>query len=231
MSQKNMYKLSKKQWNPFVGCEHGCIYCVSSFQRQLKRQGKRCRNCYNFTPHEHPSRLSDSLPNTKTGEFIFTCSNGDVTFSSTPYLKQILQKIEKENHKTFLIQSKNPKTFERVKFPSNVILGTTIETNRDDLYEGISEAPRPSQRYKDFLAIRHPLKMVTIEPVLDFDVDVIVSWIKKIDPCTVWIGYDSKKNNLPEPELRKVKILQNDLEAIGFTVIPKTIRKAWWEQT
>jgi hypothetical protein len=112
-----------------------------------------------------------------------------------------------------------------------VILGTTIETNRDDLYEGISEAPKPSQRCKDFLAVKHPLKMVTIEPVLDFDVDVIVSWIAKIDPCTVWIGYDSKRNYLPEPELRKVKILHNGLKTLGFTVIPKTMRKAWWEQT
>jgi DNA repair photolyase len=116
MSQKNMYKLSKKQWNPFVGCEHGCIYCVSSFQRQLKRQGKRCRSCYDFTPHEHPSRLSDYLPNTNTGEFIFTCSNGDVTFCSTRYLKRILKRIEKDDHKTFQFSPKPPRPSEESSF-------------------------------------------------------------------------------------------------------------------
>jgi len=35
--QKNMYQLSAKQWNPFAGCKHNCIYCGSSFQAQLKR--------------------------------------------------------------------------------------------------------------------------------------------------------------------------------------------------
>ena len=35
--KNNMYELSVKSWNPFVGCEHDCVYCRSSFQRQLKR--------------------------------------------------------------------------------------------------------------------------------------------------------------------------------------------------
>jgi len=222
-----MYKLSVKQWNPFVGCLHHCVYCGSSFQRQLKRQGKRCLDCYNFIPHEHPSRLTQNLPKT---QFIFTCANGDMSFCRTEYLEKIIQKIQKESNKTFLIQSKNPKTFNRVTFPKNVIIGTTIETNNDTVYNGISKAPMPSHRYKDFLSVKHPVKMVTMEPVIDFDLDVMVKWIEDINPCMVWLGYDSKNNHLPEPKLEKVKNLYWELGKRGFTVILKTIRKAWNEE-
>lgn len=225
----NMYKLSVKQWNPYVGCLYDCIYCGSTFKAQSKRQRKMCQKCYDYIPHEHPERLNRSLPNTKYMQFIFTCSNGDISFCRTEYLKLILKRIKKEFNKIFLIQSKNPKTFDRITFPKNVILGTTIETNRDELYNGISKAPKPSQRYQDFMDIKHPLKMVTIEPVIDFDLEVMVKWIEDINPCMVWLGYDSKNNHLPEPKLEKVKNLYWELGKRGFTVILKTIRKAWDE--
>ena len=46
----------------------------------------------------------------------------------------------------------------------------------------------------------------------------------------IWIGYDSKRNYLPEPELARVKQLHWELSKLGYVVILKTIRKAWWEQ-
>ena len=226
-----MYELSVRQWNPFAGCEHDCVYCRSSFQRQLKRWArKNCPGCYEFTPHTHPERLNQKLPKTKHMQFIFTCSSGDIAFCPTEYLKEIIARIQSEPDKTFLIQSKDSQTFNRVIFPKNVILGTTLETNRDELCEGISKAPKPSQRYKDFLKVNHPLKMVTIEPMMDFDLDVMIDWVENINPCMVWLGYDSGKNKLPEPELEKVKSLHWRLAKKGFVVILKTIRKAWHEQ-
>ena len=227
MSQKaNMYKLSVKQWNPFVGCKHNCDYCAPSFQAQLKRYAKKnCQKCYNFVPHTHPNRLSQNLPKTKFMQFIFTCSNGDVAFCPTSYLNDIVNRIKSDPDKTFLIQSKNPKTFNRIEFPPNVILGTTIETNRNGLYKGIAKAPKPSQRHMDFLKIQHPMKMVTIEPVIDFDLKVILKWIKDINPCMIWLCYDSKKCHLPEPTLKKVRDLHWELSKAGYVVILKTIRE------
>lgn len=225
----NMYTLSIKQWSPFAGCKHDCTYCKNSFQRQLKRWAKgkgNCPGCTGFEPHKHDLRLKQNLPNTKYMQFIFTCSSGDIAFCDTPYFERIVCRIREEKTKTFLIQSKNPKTFNRVTFPKNVILGTTLETNRDELCEAISKAPKPSQRYKDFLEVKHNLKMVTIEPVLDFDMNVMISWIENINPCMIWLGYDSGKNHLPEPSLEKVKNLYWELGRRGFTVILKTIRKA-----
>lgn len=224
----NMYKLSVKQWNPFVGCKHDCKYCRSSFQAQLKRwAAKNCEKCENFVPHKHRERLSQKLPKTGYMQFIFTCASSDVAFCPTHYLWEIAARIRSEPGKTFLIQSKNPKTFNRVNFPGNVILGTTLETNKDDLYAEISNAPKPSQRYKDFLQVKHTPKMVTVEPVIDLDVDAMVSWIQNINPCMIWLGYDSRKNRLPEPELEKVTSLYWELGIRGFTVILKKIRAAW----
>jgi len=230
----NMYNLSIKQWNPFVGCKHNCIYCKSSFQRQLKRWAKGkgdCPECASFKPHykKHRTRLNQTLPRTKYMQFIFTCSNGDVAFCPTDYLEEIITRIRSEPDKTFLIQSKAPKTFNRIVFPKNVILGTTLETNRDKLSEGISKAPKPSMRYKHFLEVEHQPKMVTVEPVMDFDLNVMIDWIESINPCMVWLGYDSGNNRLPEPELEKVRNLHWQLAKKGFTVILKTIRKAWCE--
>jgi hypothetical protein len=159
-------------------------------------------------------------------QFIFTCANGDVAFCPTAYLKEIVARIEREPNKTFLIQSKSPKTFNRASFPSNVILGTTIETNRDSTYKGIATAPLPSQRYKDFLKVKHPMKMVTIEPVMEFDQKVMVQWMNNIKPVVIWLGYDSKKSDLPEPKLQEVRDLHWELSRVGFTVMLKTIRKA-----
>ena len=133
MKTTNMYELSVKQWNPFVGCEYNCKYCVKSFQAALKRS--KCPECNRYSPHKHPERLDASykLPGTKCIHYIFTCSTGDISFCDTDYLEEIVSRIRQEKNKTFLIQSKNPATFNRVCFPDNVILGTTIETNNDKL--------------------------------------------------------------------------------------------------
>ena len=227
----HMYPASAGQWNPFVGCSFDCLYCLRSFQLQLKRWAKNhCGRCYRFIPHEHPERLVQPLPKTRFGQFVFTCSNGDIAFCTTEYLERIVDRMRRDAAKTFLLQSKNPQTFNRVTFPDNVILGTTIETNRDDGYGKISKAPVPSQRCRKFLNVRHRSKMVTIEPVLDFHADVLVNWISEINPCLIWLGYDSRKNRLPEPSLEKLKALYWELGRRGFTVVLKTIRKAWWEK-
>lgn len=226
MPQKNMYETSVKQWNPFVGCKFNCEYCKTSFQRQAKRQKQNCLKCYEYTPHEHPERLKASLPATEPGEFIFTCANADISFCSTVFLNKIVDRIKKEPAKTFLIQSKNPKTFARIKFPDNVILGTTIETNRDDIYKKIANAPAPSRRFEAFKVIDHKRKMVTCEPVMDFDLDIMIDWITQLKPELVWIGYDSKKGNLMEPSREKAESLGNALERKHIRVIYKTMRES-----
>ncbi len=219
-----MYNKSKKQWNPYAGCNHDCKYCKKSFQANLKRWAKKnCTPCYNFEPHEHAERLNQFLPKTKAGEFIFTCASGDIAFCSIEFLNRILEVIRKYSDRTFLIQSKDPSTFNRVTFPDNVILGVTLETNRDFYNTEVSPgAPTPSQRYNDFLVIDHPRKMVTIEPVMKNDIDILTEWIISLNPEVVWLGLDSKKCGLPEPTPYEFYQLYDELTSLGFDVMLKT---------
>ena len=195
-------------WNPFKGCKFDCIYCVTSFQRQAKRQMHNCMKCYEYTPHFHPKRLS-SIPSAKT---VFVCGNADISFAEADQINQIIGAIREHNKgakslKTFYLQSKSPSCLEPFleKLPENVIILTTIETNRDEGYEKISKAPVPSERYRQFLALKYPRKVVTIEPLMDFDVDVFSGWILNIRPEYVWLGLNSKKKpQLPEPSVEKL---------------------------
>ena len=225
LPKENMYQLSAEQWSPFAGCRHGCSYCKPSFQAQAKRHKHTCMDCYDFTPHKHPTRLKKSLKRTGFMQFIFTCSMGDVAFCDTDYLQQIAARMSELGDRTFLLQSKNPATFNRIDWPKNVVLGMTMETNRDELAKAVAPgAPVPSKRHADFIEVSHNQKMVTIEPVMDFDLDVMVELVTSIDPCMVWLGYDSKKCGLPEPPLSKVQDLYWELGLRGIVVVLKKIR-------
>jgi hypothetical protein len=159
-------------------------------------------------------------------QFIFTCSSGDIASCPTDYLKKIIAVMCKNKDKTFLLQTKDPTTFHRVTFPQNVVLGITLETNRDDLSRTVSNAPVPSERHEAFKDLKHKRKMLTVEPIMQFDLDTLLRWIGDIDPCMVWLGYDSKNTGLPEPDLDKVKELYWALGRQGRVVILKTIPKA-----
>ncbi|MEX0569103.1 MAG: hypothetical protein Q6363_008110 [Candidatus Njordarchaeota archaeon] len=225
----NMYP-ETKTWNPFVGCRFGCIYCRPSFQQQLKRWAKNnCELCYNYVPHTHPERLR-RIP---SADIIFVCGDGDIAFCPTDFLVRVIAAIKQHNiyakkSKKFYFQSKDPRVFDKIVglLPPNAYILTTLETNRDTGYEKISKAPKPSDRFKYFLETPYPKKIVTIEPIMDFDLDILVDWIKQIKPEAVYIGYNSrpKKVRLPEPPLEKTKTLIKELEK--FTVvIPKILRE------
>jgi hypothetical protein len=50
-------------------------------------------------------------------------------------------------------------------------------------------------------------KMITVEPIMDFGLDVFVDLILSCHPDQVNIGADSGKNGLPEPPVEKVRQL------------------------
>ncbi len=189
----------------------------------MKRQKNRCMKCYNYEPHFHPERLNQSLPRTQGDEFIWACSSGDIFFAQGQWIKKIIERIKEKPDRTFFFQSKNPFCFNWYEFPENVILGTTIETNRD--YGLITKAPSTSQRFLRFLGTSHKRKCVTIEPIMDFDLEILVKWIKVLEVERVYVGYDTKKSNLPEPELSKTLELCQELSF--FTKVKtKLLREA-----
>ena len=178
--QKNRMYTDVETWNPFKGCLFDCIYCKPSFQAQAKRQKQNCMDCYNYTPHYHPERL-ERMPSAET---VFVCGNGDISFCSKEYTESIIQSVRHFPKRTFYFQSKRPECFKPFlnQFPSNVILVTTLETNKDEGYSAISKAQPPSKRFEQFKGLDYARKIVTIEPMADFDLDIFTSWIKALHP-------------------------------------------------
>lgn len=248
-----MYEVEGKRtptWNPFVGCDFKCVYCYGP---GVYKRFSKCEKCKNFTPHFHKERLKQKF---KAGETWFVCSMGDISFASFEQFNQILEVTSYYPDTTFYIQSKNPAYFneyiERYSsdIRSNIVLGTTIETNytfplahRPE----ISKAPLCSNRKKAMVELRHhqylnamlklvhlkePRKYIAIEPVILFEVALMTKWIKQIAPEFVYIGYDNhnnlKKHDIPEPPLKDTKRLIEELSK--FTEVRrKTIRKAYYE--
>jgi len=240
MTKSNMYDDAIYRWNVFVGCEFDCIYCRKSFQAQMKRQKhmidkngreRGCQECYDYTPHFHYDRLSKKymdthFPQTEGDQFIWIGSSGDISFIDKSEMLLILMAIRKYPDRTFFFQTKNPMCFQEWEFPDNVILGITLESNRH--YPTISKASAPWVRFRAFSIINHLRKSVTIEPILKFDFINLYGWILELYPERVYIGYDSKKNNLPEPPLKEVRKLITNLKRLT-KVKEKLMRKAWDE--
>ena len=90
---------------------------------------------------------------------IFVCGNADLSFCKASFTRKIIEAVNQHSqrcpHKTFYFQSKKPAYFEPflAEFPANVILLTTLETNRDAGYDEVSKAPLPSERYRQFKAL------------------------------------------------------------------------------
>jgi hypothetical protein len=80
-------------------------------------------------------------------------------------------------------------------------------------------ASLPVSRADEFssMGVERSHKMITVEPIMKFDLKMLVKMIKSCDPFQVNIGADSGKNGLPEPSGEEIKDL---IEALGtFTKV------------
>jgi hypothetical protein len=157
---------------------------------------------------------------------LWVVSTGDISFCDPAFADRIVEVMRKDKRKgrVFLLQSKNPACFARLLngLPQNVVLMATIETNRDSVCAEISKAPLPSQRFQDFLQLDWPRKALVMEPILDFDLDVILEWATKLKPEPIMIGsVNGGKRNLPEPSPSKVLELHRQLQGLGFKTYDK----------
>ena len=168
---------------------------------------------------------------------VFVSDMGDLWGDWVPdeWIRRVLNHVRRFPDTWFLFLTKNPQRYHDFldEIPGNAIPGATIETNRDEYFqEGgtprISRAPLPSSRYQAMRSLDWPLKFISIEPILDFDLDVFTGWIEEINPFMVYVGYDNYNHRLPEPTLAKTMEFIRRLE--DFTlVIRKTIRPSWKE--
>lgn len=213
-------------WNPITGCLHGCVYCwARNYATRLASMGVEPYKTWIFEPALAEWRLRDKIPE---GRFIFVSDMGDMWGDWVPkeWIESVLRVVRSKPKSKFFFLTKNPKRYLEFEdmFSNNVMLGVTIETNRD---YGLTMAPTPRERYRDFLRLNWKHKAIVIEPIMDFD-EEFIDWIYEISPKVVYIGYDNYGNKLPEPKIVKTQILLEALSAITDLKV-KTIRKAWYE--
>lgn len=212
-----MYPWVTHTWNPLAGnCLHDCSYCY------MKK-----RFLGTLEKYQGEARISDDAFSTDLGKgnTIFVGSATDVFGKWVPsgMIKKILSYCSRYDN-TYLFQTKNPGRFDEflTRFPDGSILATTLETNRD---YNVSKAPVPEKRYFDFLKIKYPIKMISIEPVLDFDLDQFSEWIHSINPKFVSIGADSKRHNLPEPSSKKIEELLDIIKKYTNIKVKNNLRR------
>lgn len=220
-----MFSIVGETWNPIYGCLHNCQYC---WARKLARDRLRNSRKYSngFQPNLDERELKREF---KPGGVVFVSDMGDI-FSpgvEDEWIERVIEHVSRFPQTYFLFLTKNPFRYHEFSFPSNSILGATIETNRD--MKEVSRAPPPSERYEAMRKLEWPLKFIAVEPILDFDPEILAKWIKEIDPVMVYIGYDNYNNKLLEPPIRKTERLIEAVKAEGIIVFRKTIRPAWNE--
>ena len=107
-----------------------------------------------------------------------------------------------------------------------MICVTTLETNRDEGYEKVSKAPPPSERFKQFLALDYPRKVITVEPIMNFDVREFADMILQIRPEYIWLGLNSRPESVevPEPTPQKLASFVWLLSKAGIEIRGKDLR-------
>jgi len=214
----NMYQFITHTWNPLAGkCPHDCGYCST---HKLMNRWPILWQKYSGDPRLDKKALEDSLG---YHNFIFVASQNDLFAEDVKAtdIFDILEHLKKFDNK-YIFQTKNPRRI--LDFlgwiPEDSILCTTIETNRT--YLGMEKCPTPKERADNMELLSFAFDTyVTIEPVMDFDVQAMVELIERCRPKQVNIGADSGKNDLPEPSRDKLLALIAKLQT--FTKIDKKI--------
>ena len=193
----NMYPWVTHTYNVIKGkCPHDCSYCYMKV--------------YSL-PELHLDRKELKI-DLGEGNFIFVGSSCDMWAEIIPgvWIECVLEKCQAHSNR-YLFQSKNPGRFHpyALAFPLHSVFGTTIESNRF----GVGKSPGPHQRYQAMREMPGH-KMVSIEPIMDFDLGMMVKWIQGIGPDFVSIGADSKGHHLPEPPPDKVNRLIEELSKV-----------------
>ena len=206
----NMYAFVTHTWNPIKGkCKHNCDYCYMKVFPQKPL-------------HFVEKELKDDLGQ---NNFIFVGSSTDMFAEdvSKEWISKVLEHCRISKN-TYLFQSKNPMRFNEFinEFPLSSIFGTTLESN---INHGISLAQDVSARAVWLSDFKANIKMVSVEPIMDFDLVPFVIMIKNIEPQWVAIGADSKHHHLVEPSAEKIETLITELKKFTEVKIKDNLKR------
>ncbi len=211
MSKGNMYKFVNKTHNILGGeCLHKCTYC---YVNSMKQRFEHIKNKYSGDYKIVEKELSKKF---KANEIVFACDCNDLFQKDVPfsYINEILEFYKKFPETNFIFQTKNPDRviFNTSKLPLKSTIITTIESNRDypEIYKG--EVPKVIDRIKGISQFSLIKTQITIEPILDFDLEIFVTMLKRANVNQINIGANTSKLKLTEPTKEKVLQLIKELE-------------------
>lgn len=202
-SKGNMYGFVTHTWNVIKGkCYHDCSYC---YMKRFK---------------QHPVRFDEKELKTDLGQgnFIFVGSSCDMFNKEIPnyWIEKIIDYCRRYDNK-YLFQTKDPRGFVNRFYPKNTTLCLTLESNIT-YPEIMNNSPCPNERLYWFNIFNYYdygiNKMLTIEPILNFDLPIFTDIIKQIKPQQINIGADSKGHNLPEPSGYKLSLLIDEIKSM-----------------
>ena len=218
--------LATHTWNPIQGCGYNCAYC---FQRSMKKRFKQ----------DDSIRLVEKMLDDKLGEgrTIFTCEATDLggEWQKKEWILRVLEHCRKFDN-TYILGTKNPGGL--VKYipymAEKTILWVTVESNREELLEELSKAPKPQERYEGianlFLNGIDAKLCLSMEPLVKFDIEVVEEKIEWLKPSILYLGlnsavkqkkFDSRKATFEEPSREEI----NALYQIGLRVCERVITK------
>lgn len=226
VGDSQMYPWCQGTNSPLCGeCEHKCYgpkgkYCyVESSKDTYKTHMTKYSGEYRLAEHE----FKENFYKHGEGITIFMENMGDLFAKGVPFkmIARVLEHCKKFPKNVYLFQSKNPGRFIDFYglYPPRVIFGTTIETDAYPDGHG-SEAPSPRERALAMTQVGGK-RMVSVEPILDFDVEKLSSQIAMVGPNFVSIGADSKNRGLTEPPGSNVLVLIERLKRLGIEVRTK----------
>jgi len=164
------------------------------------------------------------MPN--DGSWIFVGSMGDTFCEGVDdeWIIKLLDFIKNcEANNKFLLQTKNPRRFEKLNLDNikdKIILGTTLETTRATLW---SVAPSTIERYT-YLRImkqRGFKTFLSLEPLSDFKLDEMKRWIHKLEPEAIEIGLENYTKFTKKPPDLKIHELLFWLDTEGIDYVLK----------
>jgi len=215
-SKGNMYDWISHTHSHLRGkCSHECGYCyVQSMASRFDEVKEKYSGKVELIEEELKVDYGD-------GKLIFVEHMNDLFAKEIPdhFIERILSHTVEYPKSNYVLQTKNPSRYiewlELIR--PDTILGTTIESNR--VYGIMGKAPTPFNR---LVGIHDAMEagqktFITIEPILNFDLDEFVEMLVWAKPSFVNIGADSKGHGLDEPEYDKImslyeKLIESNIE-------------------